>query len=98
MARGTQSKEEITKKILETFPGSFVHEKEIRIPWVENAENLQIKVVLTAAKVNVENGSDNAIPGETISTAPSGFSETAMNAPTNEEKERVANLIKKWNL
>ncbi len=30
--RGAQAKIDITKKILEIFPGSFTYEKEIRIP------------------------------------------------------------------
>ena len=31
MAKGAQSKELVTKKILETFDGSFQYDKEIRI-------------------------------------------------------------------
>ena len=31
MAKGALSKQEVTKKILEVFPGSFVYDKEIRI-------------------------------------------------------------------
>ena len=62
-AKGSVLKEEITNKILECFPGSFRYDKEIRIPGIENSENLQIKITLTCAKVNVENGGDTAIPG-----------------------------------
>jgi len=60
MARGSQSKEIITKKILETFDGAFINDKEIRIPIEENGEIVQIKVTLTAAKVNVECGGANS--------------------------------------
>jgi hypothetical protein len=62
MARGADAKLKITNKILETFEGSFPYDKEIRIPVEENGEIVQIKVTLTAAKVNVENGGDVAIP------------------------------------
>ena len=53
-ARGAWSKEQVWNKILETFPGSFVNEKEIRIPMIENGDRIEIKVTLTAAKTNVE--------------------------------------------
>ena len=52
-ARGAWSKEQVWNKILETFPGSFVNEKEIRIPMIENGDRIEIKVTLTAAKTNV---------------------------------------------
>ena len=51
-ARGAWSKEQVWNKILETFPGSFVNEKEIRIPMIENGDRIEIKVTLTAAKTN----------------------------------------------
>ena len=57
MAKGSIAKEEITKKILEVFEGSFLNDKEIRIPFQENGETVQIKVALTCAKVNIECGS-----------------------------------------
>lgn len=64
MARGANEKLAVQTKILETFPGSFAYEKEIRVPMVdENGETIQIKVTLTAAKTNVEAGGDVAIPG-----------------------------------
>ena len=66
MARGTNAKAEVTKKILDTFNGSFLYNdgKEIRIPMLDEAEVVQIKVALTCAKDNVNPGDDNAIPGE----------------------------------
>lgn len=69
MARGAISKEEATRKILEAFPGSFVYDKEIRIPFVEEGENIQLKCALTCAKTNVEVGGENALPGEDIPVA-----------------------------
>ena len=55
-AKGSQAKTEITNKILEVFDGAFVNDKEIRIPWNEGSEVVQIKVALTCAKVNIEGG------------------------------------------
>ena len=62
--KGSISKEIVTKKILETFEGSFQYEKEIRIPMEEDGNQIQLKCVLTCAKTNVEPNGENAIPGE----------------------------------
>ena len=103
MARGAASKEQVMAGILAAFPGSFKYDKEIRIPGIENSENLQIKITLTCAKVNVENGGDTAMPGAVTTTktatasvnpAPAGF----MNEPTAEEKQAVADLVSKLGL
>ncbi len=100
MARGSASKEKIVAKILETFPGSFVYEKDIRIPMVENGETIQIKVSLTAAKVNVASGADVALPGAEAATSDFGttmptteVAKDFMNEPTAEEKESVKKLL-----
>lgn len=93
-ARGAQAKIDITKKILEIFPGSFTHEKEIRIPYVDIDNTAgQIKVVLTAAKVAVEGG------GEVFSAKKNDIEVLPSNVkvpkePTEEEKERLKTLIK----
>lgn len=103
-AKGSILKQEIAKKILETFPGSFLYNdgKEIRINGTENGEILQIKVVLTTAKVAVEGGDDNALPGEkTAATAdvkPAGTNEKVPQEPTAEEKERLTTLLNKLGL
>ena len=101
MAKGAIAKAEVTKKILETFAGSFPYNdgKEIRIPCIEGAEQVQIKVTLTCASKNVENGSDNAIPGD----FPTPFKEvtperTEPIAPTDEEKANVSALLRKLGL
>ena len=88
MARGQASKEIITKKILETFEGSFPYDKEIRIPIEENGEIVQIKVTLTAAKVNVEQGGNTALP-----TANKVEVDTTNREITEEEKKEVKDLI-----
>ena len=93
-ARGAQAKIDITKKILEIFPGSFTYEKEIRIPYVDTDNTAgQIKVVLTAAKVAVEGG------GEVFSAEKNDIEVLPSNVkvpkePTEEEKERLKTLIK----
>lgn len=108
MAKGANLKKEIQNKILETFPGSFLYNdgKEIRICGSEGGEQLQIKCVLTCAKECVESGTDTAIPGAAIvkTTNDSGDfpslyeavtpERTTPVAPTEEEKQNVANLLK----
>jgi hypothetical protein len=106
MARGAASKEQVMAGILATFPGSFRYDKEIRIPMTEDGEVIQIKCVLTAAKTNVENGGDTAVPGATASVTPATvFKEATGTSPVNtpvepsaEEKQAVAELISKLGL
>lgn len=92
--RGSEAKEYIAKKILETFPDSFTYNngKEIRIPYMEGSELIQVKCVLTAAKVNVGVGADVAVPGAAVQSTPGA--QTAASAEiTPEEKKNVTNLI-----
>lgn len=91
-ARGAIAKEQITQQILEAFAGSFKYDKEIRIPIMENGEQIQIKVTLTAAKTNVEGGSDTALPGEVATptaTAKPLKENTVVAEVTEEEKQNV---------
>ena len=106
MARGSIAKEKITNQILAAFPGSFKYDKEIRIPVDENGELVQIKVTLTAAKVNVEAGGDTVLPG-TIKVEPSNTPVAPaprvepvreVVQPTVEEKQTVSELLKILNL
>lgn len=101
--KGAQAKINITKKILDTFPGSFTYEKEIRIPYVDpDGTTGQIKVTLTAAKVTVEGGEDVALPGEekaaTADVKPAGTNEQVPQEPSAEEKERLATLLNRLGL
>lgn len=94
--KGAIAKQDITKKILEVFPGSFLYDKEIRVPMIENGETVQIKITLTAAKVTVEAGGDNAVPGmnaQTVAPAVNGVSEI-----TEDERAEVNDLISKLGL
>ena len=97
MARGAVAKEQIFKKILETFDGSFMYNsgKELRIPWDENGTLVQIKVALTCAK-------DNVSVGEEVSAAVAKEEASVSNFPapkkqvevTEEEKQNVEDLLK----
>lgn len=97
-AKGSILKEEIIQKILETFPGSFKNDKEIRIVGMENGEELQIKVALTCAKVNVSPGADVALPGaaptQTVSKAFPKEEKEVLVEPTAEEKQNVSDFLK----
>ena len=90
-ARGSESKNIIIAKLLETFAGSFIYDKNVIIPMVENGENLQIKIALTCAKTNVESGMDNAIPGAEIATTttPKAIDNHGVAEVTEEEKQNV---------
>jgi hypothetical protein len=95
MAKGAEAKQIITQKILETFEGSFPYDKEIRIPIQENGETVQIKVTLTCAKVNVENGADSAVPG---GMAVNSNASTQPDHLTEQEKKETADLLASLNL
>ena len=107
MARGTESKSYITKKILETFEGSFLYNdgKEIRIPLKEDGESLQIKIALTCAKTNVS--AEDSTPVE-FKAAPAAdnelnFEDTPAPSPaeintTPEERANIARLVEKFNI
>ena len=96
MAKGQITKDIITEKILETFKGSFKYDKEIRIPYIENGEEIQIKCVLTCAKINVDAGGENAIPGETqkiLSEDKTQITNKETIEITQEEKNNVSKML-----
>ena len=111
MAKGQVSKAQITNKLLEIFDGAFLYNdgKEIRIPMIEDGNEVQIKVALTCAKDNVTPGADNAIPGaaaqpkveDTVYTFGATMSATVtenkeikpMVEPTAAEKANVKSLL-----
>ena len=90
-ARGSESKNIITAKLLETFAGSFIYDKNVIIPMVENGESLQIKIALTCAKTNVESGMDTAIPGAVTAATvtPKAMDTHGVAEVTEEEKQNV---------
>jgi hypothetical protein len=94
--RGSFAKQEITNKILETFEGSFLYNggKELRIPVMENGDIVQIKITMTAAKVNV-NCDESAAVAVSSSTAPVTDANPHL---TEEEKQEVNDLLDKLGL
>lgn len=94
--KGTILKKEITDKILATFEGSFLYNdgKEIRIPGIEDGQELQVKVALTCAKTNVSPDGENALPGEDIPVVAtvSNVSQTPVEA-TQEEKDNIKKMM-----
>ena len=66
MARGSQSKELITKALLQVFNGAFVDAdgKTIRIPTTCEGETIEVKVALTAAK-DIVGGDANLVAAAT---------------------------------
>jgi hypothetical protein len=95
--RGAEAKAKITKKILETFEGSFLCNggKELRIPMMENGEIVQIKITLTAAKVNVSNGEDTVIPGVAVTPTSATVQSSEL---TEQEKKETLDLLASLNL
>lgn len=86
--RGQKLKAQITQKILDTFDGSFINDKEIRICGEEDGYPVQIKVTLTAAKENIDN------PNEVIRMPQSAESANTVEVSiTSEEKKTVAQLL-----
>lgn len=112
MAKGSVAKQEVFAKVLEMFPGSFMYNggKEVRINMVEDGQEVQIKMTLTAAKTPVESGEDTAIPGEKVApmTSTPAFvpnSEkhpvegmTKVKEPTEAEKKNVSILLESLGL
>jgi hypothetical protein len=94
MARGSQAKTEITEKILKMFDGAFVSGKEIRVPVDENGDLVQIKITLTAAKVNVDPPAEGAIPNAASEQA----SPQEKVEVTEEEKNNIQKLMSDLNL
>ena len=105
MAKGTESKNEVFKKILEIFPGSFMYNdnKEVRLNFVENGEPVQLKLALTTAKTPVESDestsafdstSATGVKNETFNWDEVSFEEKKeLTEPTAEEKQNVAKLV-----
>jgi len=90
MAKGAESKNVITNKIMEIFPESFIYDKVLIIPMCENSEEIQIKVALTCAKTNVERGGAPAVVGA-VPTAAVTVNQPV--EPTAEEKKTLSEMM-----
>lgn len=93
--RGAVAKQEVIDKILEVFPNAFVHDKTIRIPTIEDGQEIQIKLTLTAAKDLVAPNADKAIPAAVLPPKqPAGVVSAEAIQPTSEEKANVERFLK----
>ena len=107
-ARGSEAKAAITAKIMETFQGAFMNEKELRIPFTENGERVEIKVTLTCAKTNVGNNdiigafsvplTETKAAEENKVDSSSNTEEKNFMEPTEQEKQNVIDLLDILNL
>lgn len=90
--RGAESKELITKTILNIFSNSFIVDgKEIRIPTMWNGEEIQIKVALTAAKTNIEHNGCT----DTKQKLPENIEDIVPIGPlTDEQKNKIIEDLK----
>ncbi len=94
--RGAVSKQTVIDKILETFQGSFIYGKELRIPMVEDGEQVEIKVTLACAKTNV---GDGAVAGDFESGNAVQASVTEAPAkPTQAEIDNISKLMDRLGL
>ena len=101
MAKGNESKEKFYKKMLETFEGAFLYNgnKEIRIPMIENGEEIQLKITTVCAKENVFNVDNPAAGGAVMQTSgPVENKASEANLITPEEKESVEAMLERLGL
>lgn len=104
MAKGADSKTIVIKKILETFPDSFLYnnDKEIRIPMKENGETIEIKVVLSCAKTPVAGAASAALDWSNPSATEVGYVATASQQTateiSEEDRRKVQELMTKLGL
>ena len=91
--KGSIAKEEIIKRMMEVFEDSFMNDKTLIIPMMENGEEVQIKLTLTASKTNIPHSNGKAeIPITVTAGMPN---QVEVIEPTEEEKQRVVDLINK---
>ena len=97
MAKGAQSKEQVFKKILEVFPGSFMQDDKIcRIPMTEDGQIVEIKVTLTAAKDVLGSGVAAAAPKEEFDWSNDTLdpvSTVAANDLSDTEKDNIRKMM-----
>ncbi len=94
MAKGAESKQKIIDKILETFEGSFLYGKELRVPMEEDGQRIEIKIALTCAKTNV-GGDGDSVESEGEGPAPVT---TSSAEPTEQEKQNISELMNRLGL
>lgn len=92
-AKGSQAKAEVLAKLQEVFPDSFMYEKNLIIPFIEDGQKIQLKVALTCCKTNIEQGGDVAIPGAQAPTVSAPTNEKTPIEPTAEEKKNISDFL-----
>ena len=95
-AKGAVSKQIVTDKIIEMFPGAFIYGKELRIPMDEDGQTVEIKVALTCAKTNV--GGDGVFVDNQGQASAFPDATPASTEPTEEEKENISKLMDRLGL
>ena len=93
MAKGSSSKEILIAKLKEVYPDSFMYEKNLIIPFIEDGQKIQLKVTLTCCKTNIEQGGDIAIPGAQTPTVSAPTNEKTPIEPTSEEKKNISDFL-----
>ena len=101
MARGTESKNQIFKKLREVYPDSFWEDegKILRVPMLENGDRIEVKIQLTAAKTNLQNETPSAFadPGSSVIDLGKEMNEPGsakkVTEVSDEEKANVSKLL-----
>lgn len=93
--RGAIAKQEVVNKILEVFPNAFIYDKTVRIPTMEDGQEIQVKLTLTAAKDLVVPDTDRVVPAVALTPKqPVGVVSAEAIQPTSEEKANVERFLK----
>lgn len=98
--KGAIAKQEITDKLFEFFPNAFLNGKEIRIPWKEDGEDVEIKVALTAAK-DLIGGKQPSVAETTSTTVMDNITPAAapsIKQVSEEEKKNLSDLLRSLGL
>ena len=106
MIKGQASKDALIRELLNYFGDrAFQYDKEIRVPWTENGDKVQIKLTLTVAKVMVNAGGDAAVPGGTAEEVAAAPVQATLDAPkvanietSAAEKENLSKLLRSLGL
>lgn len=87
--KGSAEKEIIFQKLTEVFPEAFMDGKIMRVPF----EGVEIKVTLTAAKDII--GGGGTVSASTATASAKTVAPEFIAEPTQDEKEKVQDLLSK---
>ena len=92
MAKGQETKAKLIEVLQEVFPNMFSPDgKEWRLPFIENGENIEIKIALTCAKENIGGG------GAVVAAKNDPVAVEQLTV-TEEEKEQIKQLMERLGL